>query len=66
MLFYVEGMEKLKSDSERRDKEPGQKREEDGVRAIRWRVERMEVDSDKEQASGTKTLDKVVSKAKEG
>jgi hypothetical protein len=59
-------MENLKGDLERRDRETSQQREGDGVRATRWRVERMEVDSDKEQASGSKALDKVVSKAKEG
>jgi hypothetical protein len=59
-------MENLKGDLERRDRETSLQLEGDGVRATRWRVERMEVDSDKEQASGSKTLDKVVSKAKEG
>jgi hypothetical protein len=39
---------------------------EDGVRTTRWRVERMEVDSDKEQASGSRTLKLFANKAKEG
>jgi hypothetical protein len=39
---------------------------EDGVRTSRWRVERMEVDSDKEQASGSRTLKLFANKAREG
>ncbi len=42
------------------------KREEDGVRSARWRVERMEVDSDNEKASGSRAIETMVSKAKEG
>ncbi len=43
-----------------------QTREEEGVRRARWRVERMEVDSDNEKASGSRTIETMVSKAKEG
>ncbi len=50
----------------RKETDVDKKREEDGVRSARWRVERMEVDSDNEKASGSRTIETMVSRAKEG